>query len=113
MLSEWIVKTDLEISQMRIETEEIQKFIYTLQGYYVPNIYTDLIADFIFGKSAKQLREEYGITKKDNLINYFSQDELQRIQNAEMLVSSLVGYGWGYTEIKEFIMTMTTRLVAA
>lgn len=75
--------------------------------------YTDVIYKSIFGKSAKQLRDEYGITKKDNLRDYFSQDELQRIQNAEMLVSSLVGYGWGYTEIKEFIMTKATRLVAA
>lgn len=75
--------------------------------------YTDVIYKSIFGKSARQLRDEYGITKKDDLRNYFSQDELQRIQNAEMLVSSLVGYGWGYTEIKEFIMTKATRLVAA
>ena len=75
--------------------------------------YTDIIYKSIFGKSAKQLRDEYGITKKDNLRDYFSQDELQRIQNAEMLVSSLVGYGWGYAEIKEFIMTKAIRLAAA
>lgn len=75
--------------------------------------YTDVIYKSIFGKSAKQLRDEYGVTKKDNLRDCFSQDELQRIQNAEMLVSSLVGYGWGYAEIKEFIMTKATRLAAA
>lgn len=75
--------------------------------------YTDVIYKSIFGKSAKQLREEYGITKKDNLRDCFSEEELARIQNAEMLVSSLVGYGWGYAEIKDFIMTKTKHLEAA
>lgn len=75
--------------------------------------YTDVIYKSVFGKNAKQLREELGITKKDNLRDYFSQEELARIQNAEMLVSSLVGYGWGYAEIKDFIMTKTKRLDVA
>lgn len=75
--------------------------------------YTDVIYKSVFGKNAKQLREEYGIAKKDNLRDRFSAEELEQIQNAEMLVSSLIGYGWGYAEIKDFIMTKTKRLVAA
>lgn len=75
--------------------------------------YTDVIYKSIFGKTAKQLRDEYGIAKKDNLRDYFSKEELEKIQIAEMLVSSLVGYGWGYTEIKEFIMTKAKRLELA
>lgn len=65
--------------------------------------YTDVIYKSLFGKTAKQFREEFGITKKDNLRDYFSEEDLQRVQNAEMLVSSLIGYGWGYSDIKEFI----------
>lgn len=75
--------------------------------------YTDVIYKSIFGKNAKQLREEFGITKKENLRDCFSQEEIQQIQNAEMLVSSLIGYGWGYEEIKDFIMNKTTKLLAA
>ena len=75
--------------------------------------YTDVIYKSIFGKNAKQLREEFGITKKENLRDYFSQEKNQQIQNAEMLVSSLIGYGWGYDEIKNFIMNKTTKLLAA
>lgn len=69
--------------------------------------YTDVIYKSLFGKTAKQLREDFGIAKKDNLRDYFSQEELVKIQNAEMLVSSLVNYGWGYSEIKDFIMNKT------
>lgn len=66
--------------------------------------YTDLVYRSLFGKSAKQFREENGLTKKDDLRDLFSEEDLRKIQNAEMLISSLMGYGWGYDEIKEFVM---------
>lgn len=75
--------------------------------------YTDVIYKSLFGKSAKQLREEFGITKKENLRDFFSEDDLRQIQNAEMLVSSLVGYGWGYSEIKNFISDKSINKLAA
>lgn len=75
--------------------------------------YTDVIYKSLFGKSAKQLREEFGITKKDNLRDCFSEEDLKKIQNAEMLVSSLIGYGWGYNDIKEFIMSKAVNKIAA
>lgn len=66
--------------------------------------YTNVIYKAVFGKNAKQLREEYGIDKKENLRDYFSQDELQMVQSKEMLVSGLIGCGWGYEQIKNFIL---------
>lgn len=75
--------------------------------------YTDVIYKSIFGKNAKQLREEFGITKKESMRDYFSEEDLVKIQNAEMLVSALVGYGWGYNEIKEFILNKGINKIAA
>lgn len=75
--------------------------------------YTDVIYKSIFGKNAKQLREEFGISKKENMRDYFSEEDLVKIQNAEMLVSALVGYGWGYNEIKEFILNKGINKIAA
>lgn len=75
--------------------------------------YTSLIYKSIFGKDAKHLREEYGISKKDELRDFFNPEELQQVQKAEMLVSSLVEYGWGYDEIKDFILNkLVDRMVA-
>ncbi|MFG6383491.1 MAG: Rha family transcriptional regulator [Lachnospiraceae bacterium] len=74
--------------------------------------YTDLIYRSLFGKSAKQFREEFGITKKDNLRDCFMEEELKQIQNAEMLVSALIGYGWGYGEIKKFITNQSINKIA-
>lgn len=76
--------------------------------------YTDLVYKSLFGKNAKQLREEHGLTKKDNIRDIiFSTEELVQIQNGEMLVSSLIGYGWGYEEIKDFIVNKTIKKIAA
>ncbi len=73
--------------------------------------YTDLVYRSLFGKSAKQFREEFSITKKENLRDYFSEEELVKIQNAGMLISSLMGYGWGYEDIKEFVMNKSINKI--
>lgn len=75
--------------------------------------YTDVVYKVIFGKNAKQLREEYGISKKDNLRDYFSKEELEQVQSIEMIVSGLVNCGWGYDEIKGFITNPAKKLIAS
>lgn len=69
------------------------------------SLYTDCIYRALFGKTAKQLRDEHNLASKDNLRDLFSGEELIKIQNAELLIGSLINYGWGYNQIKEFIAT--------
>lgn len=73
--------------------------------------YTDVIYKSIFGKTASTLREERGIDRKEKLRDTFSEEELVNVQNAEMLVSSLIGYGWGYQEIKEFVLNKANKMI--
>ena len=75
--------------------------------------YTDIVYKVVFGKTAKQLREEYGITKKDNLRDCFNADEISKVQSVEMIVSGLVNCGWGYDEIKGFIVSAKNKLIPA
>lgn len=75
--------------------------------------YTDIVYKVIFGKNAKQLREEYGISKKDNLRDHFSKEELEQVQSIEMIVSGLVNCGWGYNEIKGFITNPSKKLIVS
>lgn len=74
--------------------------------------YTDLIYRTVFEKNAKQLREEYGITKQENLRDLFSQEELAKVKSVEMVVSGLVDCGWGYDEIKKFVENSNRKLIA-
>lgn len=75
------------------------------------SLYTDLIYKVVFGKNAKQLREEYGITRQDNLRDSFAQEELAKVQSVEMVVSGLVDCGWGYDDVKGFIANGTRKLI--
>lgn len=74
--------------------------------------YTNAIYKALFGKNAKQLREDYNIGKQDNLRNMFSAEELRAIQSMECLVSGLIDCGWGYDQIKSFIMENSVKQIA-
>lgn len=77
------------------------------------SVYTNIVYKAVFGKDAAQLREEYGIAKQEQLRIFFSEEELKAVQNVEMCISSLVGFGWGYDEIRNFVMKQNImRLVA-
>lgn len=75
--------------------------------------YTNIVYKAVFGKDAKHLREEYGIAKKENLRDYFSEEELRAVQSVEMIVSGLVNCGWGYDQIKEFVLNQNLKMLAA
>ena len=75
--------------------------------------YTALIYKAVLGKTAKQLREELGIGKQDNLRDLLSTEELAKVKSVEMVVSGLVDCGWGYNEIKEFITNTERKLIVA
>lgn len=71
--------------------------------------YTNCIYEELFGMNANQLREKYGIGKKDSLRDCFSQEELRAIQSMECLVSGLVDCGWEYDRVKVFIRENNVR----
>lgn len=73
--------------------------------------YTNVIYKSLFGKDAKQLRNEFGILKSDNLRDCFTQEELQAIQSKEMLVSGLIDCGWGYEQIKDFLQNNNIKMI--
>ena len=74
--------------------------------------YTNCIYKVLFGTNANQLREKYGISKKENLRDCFSQSELRAIQSMESMVSGLVDCGWGYDQVKAFIENTNTKELA-
>ncbi|MGN0613032.1 MAG: Rha family transcriptional regulator [Porcipelethomonas sp.] len=74
--------------------------------------YTNCIYKVLFGMNANQLRENYGISGKDNLRDCFSAEELKAVQSMECMVSGLIDCGWGYDKIKAFIAETNTKRIA-
>ena len=71
--------------------------------------YTNCIYKVLFGLNASQLREQYGIGKKDSLRDCFSSEELRAVQSMECMVSGLVDCGWEYDKVKDFIRQNNTQ----
>ena len=65
--------------------------------------YTNCIYKVLFGMNAAQMREKYGLSKRENLRDFLSTEELRAVQSMECLVSGLVDCGWEYNQIKSFI----------
>lgn len=80
---------------------------------YAYSVYTNCIYKALFGKTAKQLREDYGVNPKKELRDCFPAEDLTAIQSMERLVSGLVDCGWGYDQVKEFIMQTNTKRLSA
>lgn len=80
---------------------------------YAYSTYTNCIYKALFGADAKQLRERYGIGRKEEIRDCFTAEELYLVQSMERLVSGLIDLGMGYEEIKEFIHEQAARRLAA
>jgi len=104
LLKEKFVERQKGITVRHIVTDMIKQSKENERTHgHAYSIYTDMIYKALFGKTAKQFREEFGIGKTDNLRDCFTIEELKAIQSKEMLVSSLIDCGWGYESIKAFI----------
>lgn len=74
--------------------------------------YTNCIYKVLFGMNANKLREHYGVSRKSNLRDCFSAEELRAVQSMESMVSGLIDCGWGYDRIKSFIEVTNVKKIA-
>ena len=89
---------------MKVADSPHKKFMY-------PN-YTRLIYKILFGKTFKELQLQYQIKEKESLRDYLTSEELKELEEMEMLVSSLIGLGWGYDQVKNFVLQEKTKKLA-
>ena len=110
---QWQIERDKGVVIRHILTDTIKMKITESQNkrFAYPN-YTNLIYRNLFGKTAKELESDYGVKAKENLRDFFTGDDLAKVQSMEMLVSSLINCGWGYQQIKEFVQREATKMIA-
>lgn len=101
---QWQIERDKGVVIRHILTDTIKmKIADSLHKRFAYPNYTNLIYKTLFGKTAKELENEYGVKPKENLRDFFTGNDLEKVQSMEMLVSSLIGCGWGYANIKAFV----------
>lgn len=110
---QWQIERDKGVIIRHILTDTIKMKIADSphKRFAYPN-YTKLIYKTLFGKTMKELQEEYGVKPKESLRDYLTADQLKDVENMEMLISSLINCGWGYDEIKTFIQQQSVKMIA-
>ena len=88
---QWQIERDKGVVIRHILTDTIKMKITESPNkrFAYPN-YTNLIYRNLFGKTAKELESDYGVKAKENLRDFFTGDDLAKVQSMEMLVSSLI-----------------------
>lgn len=111
---QWQIERDKGVVIRHILTDTIKMKVSDSphKRFAYPN-YTNLIYRTLFDKTAKDLECEYGVKPKERLRDYFSGSDLEKVQSMEMLISSLINCGWGYSEIKEFVKNNSGNLIEA
>lgn len=116
-IAEQIHKTEIERAKGIAVRQALTKAIQQsgenerMHGNAYSNYTDHIVYKQVFRMRACELREKYGIGKKDNLRDCFAEEELKQVQNAEMLVSSLMEYGWGFNEIKDFVLNKVNKMI--
>jgi hypothetical protein len=81
-------------------TDKIRDELKNPKGYVYSN-FTDMIYKILFNKTAKQFREEKGLTKSSQYTrDYLTEEELKLVDEAETIVTGLVALGFKYDYIK-------------
>lgn len=71
------------------------------KGFMYPT-YTNLVYRILFGKDAKTIRGEKGLTKNSELTrDHFNEEELRLIDECETIITALLTLGFNYNYIKE------------
>lgn len=94
---------NLTDEELRFENEEISKFTIAVNGVDIPNIYSDLIYDVLFGKNTEKLLEEYKTSTYESFRNYLTDEQNEEIKRYTTIIGHMINNYWEFSRIKEFI----------
>lgn len=107
----WEIQREVgKIQRLRL-TSAISKYIPDSphKQFAYPN-YTNMIYRLMFGTDAKTLCEQRNC-KKENLRDYFTAEELEKIEEMETVVTGLVSMEFTYEQIKEMMIKRYTQKI--
>lgn len=99
----WAIQREVGKIDRKRMTTAIKEYIPESphKRFMYPN-YTNLVYKILFGKNAKTIREERGLTKSSELTrDNFSEEELKLIDECETIITALLSLSFSYDYIKE------------
>lgn len=104
------LEREAEINHRRELTAKIQSLLGNDQHKYIA--FTEMLYKTVFGKSAKELREYYGIDKKITPKDFMAPEDLQRLRVAEQKAVTMLELGYDYYQVKEKLNEVINGTIA-
>ncbi len=98
----WAIQREVGIIERKRMASAICKYLPESKNkkFAYPN-YTNMIYKILFAKTAKEMRDEKGLSTNDALRDTFTTEQLKLVEESETIVTALVALGFTYNQIKE------------
>ena len=94
-----------ESEKVKEENIQIEKFTEAVKGFDIPNIYSDLIYEVLFGTDTQGMIEKYKPEKFESFRKKLTNEQNKEIDNLTSLIGGLINYYWDFSRIEEFVKT--------
>lgn len=110
---QWAIQREVGIIERKRMTSAIAKCVPESKHkrFAYPN-YTNMLYRILFGKEAKQLKEERNVKTNDALRDSFTQDELKLVEEAETIITALLILNFTYKQIEEHLKNKYIKQLA-
>ncbi len=97
--------SEKELEDLKSENEQIEKFIMAVHGCDIPNIYSDLIYEVLFGTDTQGMIDKHKKNRFESFRKNLTDEQNKKIDDLMSLIGSLINYYWKFPQIEEFIKT--------
>ena len=97
---------DMSAEELQYENEQISKFSIAVSGADVPNIYSDLIYNLLFGKDTRQMIKTYKTSEFESFRKYLSQKQNATIKKYTNIIGDMINAYWAFDKIKDYMETI-------
>lgn len=109
---QWEIERSKGILVRHILTDTIKNMVAeSPHKKFMYSNYTKLIYKVLFNGTTKELRDKFNLRGKESLRDCLPEEDLREVENMERLVAGLLGLGWGYEQIKKFLVENATKKI--
>lgn len=94
---------DKNLQEITEENAELEKFLQSINGLDVPNIYSDLIYDILFGENTEQLREKFEVERFESFRRHLTDEQNKKIDDCALIVVGLINLHKDFNYIEDFL----------
>lgn len=105
----WAVEREISKRERRRLTDSIQQFFTGQLKINEYAAFTNLVYKTIFDANANELRELYGLEKRDQLRDNLTTEDLRKVVEVETVMASLLRIGKSYEEIMDEMLTNKSK----